>query len=540
MLNREPRRNIDSVDKFEVKQSSTQITNMRTAARIGRFQVDAPERDASEVLSLDLSAKNSFAPINRIPTEVLSLIPDHLDEDKGDADRDLITLTHVSRGWRSTFVSRSSLWTWLDCMDVEKTCTYIQRSGFFPLEIFLEKDKDGGYLDDAFGLVIPHIHRIKSLTIHTDVLPAAIRYFSCRVPRLEKLDIRLTCTPAPIFDDTLFGPDLSSLRELSLSGVVARLPWKNLANITSFDLKARRPGRNIVSRLLDFFENAPLLHTIKLRDTIPKSSGAPSGRVVSLPRLSLLSIHANPVHSLLLDHLCIPTGALVNLRFEFGSDKSPFRDYLPETIGNLRNLSHITTINLRFGEVGKFVRMEGPSGGLRIRGHWRSRIIPAYDMDHRILLSFDPSVLLTTKRLAVWGYEHTRPPEVENCPIPQTLFSMNNLRTLVLAECCNFPFILALSPKKNASKLVLCPGLEELVLYVEERYPLYIKSLTFMAKARASRDAKLSLITIVSPDELAPGKEGFELREYVERVEYRVDNPPPSWDTIPDDDNKSE
>ena len=132
-------------------------------------------------------------------------------------------------------------------MDIEKTRTYIQRSESSPLEIFLEKNGDDGYLDDAFALVIPHIHRTKSLTIHADVLPAAVRYFSCRTPLLEKLDIRLKCTDAPILDDTLFDRDLSSLRELSLSGVITHLPWKNLANLTYFDLKTCRPGRDLVS-----------------------------------------------------------------------------------------------------------------------------------------------------------------------------------------------------------------------------------------------------------------------------------------------------
>ena len=70
-----------------------------------------------EVLSLIRSVKNSFAPINRIPPEVLLLIPDY---DNDDMDQGLITLTHVCRGWRDMFISRSSLWTQLDCMNFDK------------------------------------------------------------------------------------------------------------------------------------------------------------------------------------------------------------------------------------------------------------------------------------------------------------------------------------------------------------------------------------------------------------------------------------
>ena len=61
-----------------------------------------------------------------------------------------------------------------------------------------------------------------------------------------------------------------------------------------------------------------------------------------------------------------------------------------------------------------------------------------------------------------------------------------------------------------------------------------------MAEERASRDAKLSSITIVGLDELVPGTEVFQLREHVGHVEYRVDDALPDWDTIPsesDDDS---
>jgi hypothetical protein len=52
-------------------------------------------------------------PINGIPPEVLTLIPDFWGT--SDGDRDLIALTHVCWAWRQAFISRSSLWTYFDC-----------------------------------------------------------------------------------------------------------------------------------------------------------------------------------------------------------------------------------------------------------------------------------------------------------------------------------------------------------------------------------------------------------------------------------------
>ena len=65
------------------------------------------EQDAMETLRLVRTMLNSFPPINRIPPEILSLIPDYYGED--DTDRNLITSTHVCRRWREVLISRSSL-----------------------------------------------------------------------------------------------------------------------------------------------------------------------------------------------------------------------------------------------------------------------------------------------------------------------------------------------------------------------------------------------------------------------------------------------
>ena len=102
------------------------------------------ERDALEALDLIRFVKNSFAPVNRIPPEVLSLIPEYDDDDDDD-----------DRGWRDTFIPRSSLWIQLDFKNVDKTRTYIQHLKSSPLELHLERDEDSAYFDDMFFLATP-------------------------------------------------------------------------------------------------------------------------------------------------------------------------------------------------------------------------------------------------------------------------------------------------------------------------------------------------------------------------------------------------
>lgn len=490
--------------------------------------MDALERDALKVHSLLRSLKNSFAPINRIPSEVLSLITDYWDED--DMDRDLIVLTHVCRSWRTTFTSRSLPWSHLDCRDVNKTRTYIERSKTAPLEICLDGSCGKRYNRSAFLLAAPHINRLRYLKILTDDFPDIMSYFFHRAPLLKELDISLNGSPGTILNDAFLDGDLSSLQILNLAGVITRLSW-NLPNLTTLQL-SRIPGDRIsMTQLLNLFENSPLLHTIYLEDSLPNSSHALPDRIVSLPRLDKLSVIAQPPHSTLLNHLSMPTTALLVLEFQFRGDTSPFPACLPKPSADF--LSRITTVNLLFGMVEKFIRLKGSGGEAYAFGH---RVpngnIPPYTVDCRILYSLQP-ILSTTERLTISKLKLPTPIRICGPQLFRILNSMKDLRVLTLIKCHNPLFILALNPRSTPSNLVTCPKLEELVLYIEEWNEFYITDMLRMVEARASRDAKFSSITIVGLGKLVPAKEVFKLREHVTRVDYRVGGVPPDWDSLP-------
>jgi len=475
--------------------------------------------------------RNTFAPINRIPQEVLSLIPDHCDTDK-----DLIALTHVCRGWRELFISRSSLWTFLDCTDVDKTRVYLERSRTSPLEIYLEEEEDTTYLNDAFLLTVPHLGRLGSLTLSgsSDNLLQLTKHFASPAPLLEKLKLTFTRTQTPIIQGVIFGGNLSSLRELRLSGVIANKAWENMSNLRTFDLRQIPTNKISVTQLLNVFECAPLLRKIHLRDAFPTSSDAPPGRVVPLPNLKFLTIVAQPVHTVLLNHLLIPAGASVQQYFNFSDEKSPIPAYLPKTFNNLNHLSHITSINLTF-DAGMCLRLDGPNGGLCLHGHWVGAASIPHALDRRVLRSLTLFRISKVERLVIGQYRASPPTKIEESPVYLTLLPLNNLRTLTLADCYNLPFIAALTPERNSSRTVVCPKLEELVLYEDDKDQLCINRLLKMAEDWASRGAKLSTIAIVAPQEIVPAKEVLKLRNHVSRVEYRLDDAVPEWDDIPGD-----
>ena len=472
------------------------------------------------------SVKNAFVLVNRIPPEVMYLISDYFSTEK-----ELIKSTHVCRRWREIFISRASLWTFLDCTNRDKTNVYIQRSRDSPLDVSVFAPKHmcryGG-----FELTLPLISRFKTLALSGSSrnVSGLTRHLGSPAPLLEKLDIQAHSSSPVFFESNIFGGNLSSLRELRLHWVFTNLPWRDMINLTRFDFHPS-PGVSVsVTQLLDFFEHAPLLREIKLVDSLPHSSNAPAERVMPLPHLSMLKIRARSEHSILLNHLHIPIGASVTMEFQFNFWDTPVLDYFPKSLDNLSNISHITSLNLNFGS-GVAMRLQGPSGCLYALGELDC--FPRMS-DCHLLQSLNELPISSAERLTVTFYR-LEDPETGEPAAYRTLLLMNRLRTLTLAHCdSEISFISALNPNCNASGAVLCPELEELVLYIRRDC---IKELLEMAKGRASRGANLSSILVFHPYENTWPVEMFSLKNYVSHVEYGVDWIEPSWDILPGEDD---
>jgi len=449
-------------------------------------------------------------------------------------DGNLIRLTHVCRGWRELFTSRPSLWTHLDFKSVEKTKVYIERSKSSPLEFYPRLTQSTLRREEALALAIPHIGRLGALCVQANppqLLPSLVKHFSCPLPFLRILKINVA---PPVLPEELFNGDLSSLRELSLGGVITQLPWRGLLNLTMFNFR-RVPGYSILLiHLLNFLESAPRLRYVILHNSIPNPDGDVVEKMVSLTHLKELSIITEQPHSALLGHLSIPAGALVRLEFSFSGLESPIPSYLPNPRGTLHNLAHTTAVNLYFSPEQKSLRLTGPSGELYILGNWKRGDHKPRSGIGRFLSSLDQFDVSRTRWLAVTGCIY-RPNmlQIETWHIYKALCPMDDLRTLTLTQCNNLHFIIVLNPTKNPSNSVLCPKLEEIVFYIEHSDHLRIKELLSMAEERASRGSKLPAITIVSAGALAPTKEVFQLRKHVSRVECKFDDASPAWDALP-------
>ena len=508
----------------EVKQSHEGTTSLHTMAHASRFQVDALERDAFEVLRMVRSIKNSLAPINRLPLEVLSSIHDYCDEDE--ADGVSIALTHVCHSWRESFISCPSLWTWFDFKNIGKTHTYIRRSQSFPIKIHITFEEG---FREIFPLIIPHIPRLKSLTVNGFNFPGNIQeHFYRHMPLLEKLSI----SSYGGVDDEFSDGDLSSLRELYLYQATD-IPWKNLPHLQVLHFGSYLTHE--ITQLLDFLESVPLLHTVSLylAGSVSDSSNAPPERIVALRHLKSITVYSLRLQATLLQHLHIPLRVSLVSESNFEGDGSPLLDYFQERSSNFCILSDITSTNVLLDPGGNqaSVRLSGPSGNLSLKIH-RVGSPSWHTAQSRTFRFLDP-FLSTTRRLAISGYARTFGEKTKQYSISQILSSTSHLRTLILIDSDDLDaFARALNPKKDLSDPVFCRDMQELIIHTPHWTPLQLNALIEMAKNRASRGVGLSSITFVDRSGKGEWAKVYKLREHVAHVKYLVADEPPAWDDV--------
>jgi hypothetical protein len=476
------------------------------------FQLVALDEEASEVVFFIRAVRNRRAPINGLPRDVLALIPQFFDGQE--REKIAIVLTHVCRAWREVFISLASLWTHFDCADAAKTRCYFDRSKLAPVSLRLNRPT-GFFPNDPFLEVFPQlISRLKRLTVKTTpgYLQDITQHLVHRAPLLEALSIDAryldTRASSPLTTD-LFDGDLASLRELYLISATTQLPWRNMNNLTSISMAYALQPAVSVGQVLDFLESAPRLLTITLIFSASLStSAAQNGRLVSLARLTRLSICGSQRPSILLDHLIIPVGAGV---FTVLDSPGPnIDDHLPKSLENLRNLSQFTKISLSYGSdpytEWTSIQFTGPNGQVGITSS--SHTPDAMSAVPQSLARFDTS---KTRCLEVVGFEFTT-------ELRQALLSLTNLRTLIISECRDIlPFLFEMDPMSSPDSPIVCPRLKELTVSVYDECDM--DGLMEIAAAREWEGVPLKFVKIVSCGEPVPTERVAELLEYVSRVE---------------------
>ena len=99
--------------------------------------------------------RNSFAPINKLPPEILALIATFFEP-----GRLLINATAVCRYWRTALLSFPRVWSRIACSNEKLFKTYLERSKSVPLEVQLPRS-----LSRPLASLVPHTSRLVSLTV---------------------------------------------------------------------------------------------------------------------------------------------------------------------------------------------------------------------------------------------------------------------------------------------------------------------------------------------------------------------------------------
>jgi len=416
------------------------------------------------------------------------------------------------------FISRSSLWSNLDCVDAEKTRVYLERSGTSPINVRLRRGRSPYSLDTFLQIIPQAIGRLRSLSVSTEPgdLQDIISHLFHPAPLLETLHLdeyHREPQHYPVLESTILNGDLSSLRRLHLHCIHTELPWRNMVNLASFTLNSISACN--FGQLLDFFESAPHLHNIDLLYITLISSGE-NGRLVSLDHLERMEIIDCGPTSVLLDHLVIPVGA--ELISQLDSITFIIEDHIPRSLDNLKNLSSVAKIRLHLdGSEPLFMRFSGPDGQLCITNTY---IYIPLSQALESLARFDTS---KTKRLRIDSSSDPLSRDVAY----RALLPMKNLHTLVLSRSTSLlcAFMDVLNPNTSPSKEVVCPSLQELIFVRRPRRgfgrggeeEFHMQAVIEMAAVRASRGAKLG--TIKNRAKLDP-VDVLELRKHVLHVEY--------------------
>ena len=273
--------------------------------------------------------RNSFIYINRIPSEILSLIPTHLS-----SREDIFRASSVCRHWRGTFIQYAPLWSQLILSKGEPyTKTLLERAKGSALDIITER----GDPASVVTLLLPHNQQIKSLEFelgHWEDIQKFSEVNSGPLPLLRTLKINVVNGPDLDNLPNMAPPSLPlftsavNLKEFVLHS--ERFPFLNhfvFPNLTSFELFAI-PGveRYHASELLDFLEASPMLRTVRVKiiaDLVHED--VPRERVVVLPDTETFSlVVSDGEHGFITAaHISCPSARNTSLAHEKGADVIP-------------------------------------------------------------------------------------------------------------------------------------------------------------------------------------------------------------------------
>ena len=491
---------------------------------------------------------NTFSPVNRLPPEILSLIPTFLHHKR--SRRSLIRWSQVCRYWRNTFTNTPALWTNFNCKDLARTRTFIERSKSAPIHVRLASE----FCSQSLNALIPHMKRFESLKMEvlaSELYRKSIPNLQKPAPLLEQLVVAVE--DSMYTDDDLEAPfpllfkgELPHLTRLSLEYVSPHPAWFNISNLTTFHLVHIGSHGGSSSQLLRFFERNSSLEDVSITYHGSFVDNAPSHHTVNLPHLRKLRLGDCPSKPGMLHHLVLPAGVEVTLKPYIPSPVIGIAADLPLRMQNPPNL--LTGMDrISFAEGSQIsVHFTGPHGTLYIRAPCTSDDddYNPHDLATRCIYTFEPLDVSGVTEFLIENYSPMRRnslESVQDSALHHCLRSLPKLRTLILVSCANTTHFQALhmpDPDGDGFSIV-CPGLKHLFIDVSDtRHPemsfphFPFLDLLSLAETRASLGIPLERITLKSAHPLFEDSDLASLLQFVGTVDTLGDDrSSPNWDS---------
>ena len=263
--------------------------------------------------------KNSFSPINRMPLDILSLIPTHLASRK-----DRFRASFVCRHWRRTLLQRAELWSelFLSMESVEDDVKILlERAKGHALDIHISR----GIPVNTALLLSSHTTRFKHLYLSYNTWEYIWTFSEMNygpLPLLHTLEIVATDgdiledpgTVTPSFRNAV---NLEVFRLYSDSKLQPSLSRFIFPNLTLFDFSMGSLGGFHAPPLLDFLEMSPLLRTVHMKiGGFIFFGGASLERVVTLPNVEYFDLTLGRPNYKIAAHISCPSARRTLLNHE--------------------------------------------------------------------------------------------------------------------------------------------------------------------------------------------------------------------------------
>ena len=296
---------------------------------------------------------NTFPRINRLPPEVLAIIPSFL------TYKDLVFSTHVCRHWRNTFTTSPSLWSSLDngTMDAHLLTAYMNRCGDTPLDVCFspELNKNIPFLKELV-LHSSHIRKINIPCVPWSHIANISNGFDAPLPLLRDIGLSTGHREAlsPFQRPFLAGAtNLVSLHLSDRSTLHGTLLHFIIPTLSRLTLSFNNPRTPMVGEILEFLRTSPLIEDLRIdADVVLDASGENSslpGRFesVGLPCLRNINLSWTTSRSqyTLLAHIRYPPSCCVSMQSRSGSNvDQPPQNVFPKLWDafSLTDLSYVT------------------------------------------------------------------------------------------------------------------------------------------------------------------------------------------------------